>query len=289
MKEICCPYCASNHCDKEYDLKWKDERFATYHVARCKECDSGFVLPLPTPEELNDLYNSLNYQSEDRSTLDFTSASEEQINAKIKDDGHFVKNYGAHVPASGHVLDIGAGWGTLLKSFANRGYRATGLELSNLTSEFARNKLGLEIHNLPVERIDELPDQTYDLITMRHVLEHFYQPIDVLTSLRETMGDQSKLIVEVPDYGSYDRKSYGESWPAFGPYHLWYFSLASLQRLLSDAGFEILMFHTFMSDRILNGPSFFQRFSRRALNRLGGRQLFSGRSIGLIARKKRGQ
>jgi len=175
MSDICCPYCSSDRCDKEYDLTWKDERFATYHVARCKTCDTGFVLPLPTPDELDQLYNSLQYHSEDRSTVNFSASSEKEINARIAKDGSIVKKYHPHVPQSGHVLDIGAGWGTLLKYFANRGYETTGLELSAPTSEFARNTLGLDIHNIPVERIDELPDQTYDLITMRHVLEHFYE------------------------------------------------------------------------------------------------------------------
>jgi len=286
MNDICCPYCSSNRCKKEYDLTWKDERFANYQVVHCKQCDVGFVLPLPTPDELDELYNSMAYQADDRSTIDYSSASEEEINARIRTDSHFVGKYHPHVPASGHVLDIGAGWGTLLKSFANQGYQTTGLELSIPTSEFARNKLGLDIHSIPIERINELPDQTYDLITMRHVLEHFYEPATVLASLRKTMDDQSKLIIEVPDYGSYDRKKYGESWPAFGPYHLWYFSQTSLQRLLDDAGFEVLFFHTYMSERILGGKSLIQRVGRKVMNRLGGRHLFSGRSIGLIARKR---
>ena len=286
MSKICCPYCSSDRCKKEYELKWKDERFATYYVAHCKDCDVGFVLPLPTPDELDNLYNSLAYQSEDRATLDFTKASKEQIDAKIKHDGLFAKRYSPHVPPSGHVLDIGAGWGTLLKSFANAGYQTTGLELSIPTSEFARNKLGLDIHNLPIERINELPQQAYELISMRHVLEHFYDPTKVLTDLRTRMNGQSRIIIEVPDYGSYDRKRYGTAWPAFGPYHLWYFSRASLQRLLDDTGFEILMFHTFMSEQVLGGSSLAHKLGRKVLNRLNAKRLFSGRSIGLIAKKR---
>lgn len=286
MSELKCPYCASDRCGKEYELTWKDERFATYYVARCKACDVGFVLPLPTPTELDDLYNSLQYQSGDRATIDFSSASEQEIESRIKQEERILKKYQPHIPDSGHVLDIGAGWGTLLKFFSNQGFQTTGLELSEPTSRFAKEQLGLEIYNLPVERIEELPDQKYDLVTMRHVLEHFYTPKDVLLSLRERMTAESKMIIEVPDYGSYDRRAFGKEWPAFGPYHLWYFSRSSLERLLDDCGFEVLHFHTFLSEKIMKGNSLFQRSARSLLNRVNAKRLFSGRSIGLIAQKR---
>lgn len=285
MTDIICPYCSSDRCKKEYDLTWPLEGFSNYSVARCMSCDTGFVLPLPTPQELDDLYNGLEYHSEIRTTVN-ASSSDEEIARIIEENGRILRKYKPHVPPSGHVLDVGAGWGTLLKYFANYGYQTTGLELSTQTAEFARNKLGLEIYNIPVERIDELPDQTYDLVTMRHVMEHFYEPTAVLAKLRQTMSVGSKLIIEVPDYGSFDRKSYAESWPAFAPYHLWYFSRASLQRLLEDAGFEVLLFHTFMSERVLAGASPFHRIARKMMIRLGGKHLFTGRSIGLIAQKR---
>ena len=151
MNNLTCPYCSSTACKTEYRLKWRDERFANYEVARCKSCDLGFVLPLPTPAELDELYNSLEYQAGDRATTDFSKASQSVIDAAIKREEHFLPKYAGHLPTSGHVLDIGAGWGTLLKQFANQGYRTTGLELSEPTSEFAKNALGLNIHNKPTE------------------------------------------------------------------------------------------------------------------------------------------
>ena len=286
MSDLICPYCSSHKCKVDYDLTWKDDRFPKYQVASCADCKVGFVLPLPTQEELDHLYNSLQYHSEDRSTVNFAEADESVLAKRIEDDGKIIQKYEPHVPSSGSVLDIGAGWGTLLKYFDNQGFATTGLELSKPTSTFAREQLGLDIHNLPVERINELLDQKFDLITMRHVLEHFYYPRDVLTSVRERMTQDAKLIIEVPDYGSYDRKKFGTDWPAFGPYHLWYFTRENLSRLMADTGFEILHFHTFMSETVFSGSSPFSRIARKIANRLGGRYLFSGRSIGFIAKKK---
>ena len=286
MTEINCPYCKSSSCKVEYDLTWKDERFATYHVARCGDCDVGFVLPLPTPDELNELYNSLQYHEEDRSTINYAYASDEVINSRVNKEGRILRKYAPHFPPTGKVLDIGAGWGTLLKFFANKGYQTVGLELSTVTSKFASDRLGLDIHNLPVEQLDQVPGGPFDLITMRHTLEHFYDPSRVLQSVSQQLVDGGKVIIEVPDYGSYDRKKYGTSWPAFGPYHLWYFTKTSLNQILEDNGFEVLKFHQFMSETVLNGKSFPSRIGRSVLNRMGGANWFSGRSIGLIAQKK---
>jgi SAM-dependent methyltransferase len=254
-------------------------------VASCKECQVGFVLPLPTESELKVLYDSLEYHDGDRGAGNFWEFDEPRIAAQIQKDSAFVRPYQQHVPPTGHVLDVGAGWGTLLKSFADRGFRTTGIEISTTACEFARTKLGLNVFNLPIERLDELPEEKYDLVTMRHVMEHFYDPGTVLQQLHQRMKPDARIIIVVPDYGSYDRKKYGPAWPAFGPYHLWYFTRPSLQRLLADSGFDVIHFHTFLSERILSRASSAHRLARRVVNRLGAKRLFSGRSIGLIARK----
>ncbi len=286
MPELTCPYCSSRQCQTDYDLTWKDERFAQYSVASCRSCHVGFVRPLPTEVELNSLYNSVEYHDTDRRSGNFWEFDELQIQAAIDREAGFTKKYEKYLPQSGRVLDVGAGWGTLLKSFELKGFATTGIELSETACEFARNRLGLSVFNLPIEKLDELPNEKYDLVTMRHVLEHFYDPKSVLCQLRGRMNPNGKIIIVVPDYGSFDRRKYGPDWPAFGPYHLWYFTRPSLQRLLDDAGYRVIQFHTFLSDRILGGQSGFQKFAKKIANRLGASRIFSGRSIGLIAVSK---
>ena len=285
MSKLTCPYCNSSDCQTEYDLTWKDERFAKYQVAKCQTCDVGFVLPLPTPAELDSLYNSLQYHDEDRSTSNYFEASQQEVDSVINKEALIIQKYVPFVPDSGRVLDIGAGWGTLLKYLSNQGYQTVGLEMSTATAKFATENLGLEIHNLPVEKIEEIPGDPFDLVIMKHTLEHFYRPDLVLKSVNKKLVDGGKLIIEVPNYGSYDRKKFGTAWPGFGPYHLWYFSKPSLQRFLQSNGFEILKYHEFMSETVFGGGNWFHRKARSVLNRLGGKNIWTGRNIGLIAQK----
>ena len=285
MSELTCPYCNSKNCQKDYDLTWKDARFPKYSVASCSSCHVGFVLPLPTENELKSLYDSVEYHDEDRCAGNLWEMDESQLNAAINVESKFLTQFQEYIPPSGHVLDVGAGWGTLLKSFALQGYQTTGIEISEMACEFAQKKLKLDVFNLPIEKLNELPNAEYDLVTMRHVMEHFYDPKSVLQELHRRVSENGKIIITVPDYGSYDRKRYGKDWPAFGPYHLWYFTQPSLQRLLSDCGFDVIEFRIFLSDRIFHGQSGLQRGLRKVANRLGAKHFFSGRSISLIAKK----
>ena len=281
-----CRRCNSDRCNVDYRLKWKDVRFPNYSVVSCSRCDIGFVDPLPTPEILDQLYNSVEYHEKDRKAGNFWEWSESKVAAKIHQEAGFKSRYKKHIPGQGHVLDIGSGWGTLLKSFANDGYSATGIELSTTACQFAQERLGLKVLNIGVDDLAQLhSDEEYDLVTMRHVLEHFYDPVAVLKDVCEKISNGGRVVIEVPDYGSYDRKRYGEKWPAFGPYHLWYFNRTSLKKVLSDAGFRPVFFHTFLSELVFPGESVVPRIARKIAVRLGGNRVFSGRSIGVVAQK----
>ena len=61
---------------------------------------------------------------------------------------------GAHVPA-GRLLDVGCGHGLLLDEARKRGYETVGLELSREAARYARETLGLDVRELPLEAFSE--------------------------------------------------------------------------------------------------------------------------------------
>ncbi|MEM8943661.1 MAG: class I SAM-dependent methyltransferase [Planctomycetota bacterium] len=278
---VSCRWCDYFDSQVEYRLDWKDERFATYSVHRCPQCTFAYVNPFPTTEQLGMLYDSIEYHAEDRQAGDFWKMDSEQVEKTIQKERYFYVKY--DLPSTGTMFDIGAGWGTLIKYFSDQGWRASGMELAATQTKFAKEKLEVTVHQAAIEQLDDLNLGRFDLITMRHVLEHFANPLATLQSVRRRLHDSSKLIIEVPDYGSWDRRAYGDQWPGFGPYHLWYFSRSSLQKLLNAAGFEILGFKTFLSDRLFSKPGPARRILRSLANRLQAERIFSGRSIGLLA------
>lgn len=78
-----------------------------------------------------------------------------------------------------------------------------------------------------------------DLITMWHYLEHDYAPRDTLAHLAGISDEDTRLIIEVPDYGSLSRRLYGEHWQGFHtPRHTAIYTKQTLYRLLERSGWE---------------------------------------------------
>ena len=247
----------------------------------------AFTRPFPDDHTLRLLYDSVQYQSHDRGGGDPRGKTGLEIAAEVERERFFYSRYERWLPPPGPMLDVGAGWGMLMKYFQTRGWDVHGVEISSLQADFAGHQLGLAVHQCGVEELDSLNLPPLKLVVLRHTLEHFRDPRAVLANLRSLSAPRSIAIVEVPDYRSYDRRAYGDRWPAFGPWHLWYFSRPSLARLLNDVGYEPLHYDYFLSERIFgNKRSRIQRFLRRIANRLGAKRIFSGRNLAVVARRR---
>ena len=76
-----------------------------------------------------------------------------------------------------------------------------------------------------------------DIITMFHVLEHLPRPLSVLSNLRKTSKDSTKLIVEVPILENSETNDINGF---FSVQHMIHFSRSSLKNCFSQAGWRIL-------------------------------------------------
>ena len=79
----------------------------------------------------------------------------------------------------------------------------------------------------------------YDIVILRHVLEHFLNPVEELSQLRNLISDEGVLFIEVPGvfnlkYWSYDPVKY------FDIFHPFSFSLNTLTMLLNNSGFTLV-------------------------------------------------
>lgn len=283
---VSCPRCEISDSVVDYELEWKDARFPRYRILSCRKCGLSYVDPRPGHEQLSVLYDSTQYREVDAQLGNFWAMSEEEVAGRIACEFGFLQRYERWLPSSGKILDVGAGWGTLLKCFCQEGYVGVGIELSETAGRFARERLGLEVLTMGAEDLMDLHERDFDVVIVRHVLEHLPNPWTALGNIRALLKPDGIVIVVVPDYGSYDRRACGEKWPGFAPYHLWYFTRQSLRTLMKECGFLIVTFKQYVSKLVFpkRNASPICRVSRRLLSRIGGKRLFSGRSIGVIAK-----
>jgi SAM-dependent methyltransferase len=131
----------------------------------------------------------------------------------------------------GLLLDIGAGTGDFLKLAKENGWDVFGVEPNDGARNLAKQK-NLEIY----ETMDRLSGQTFDVVTLWHVLEHL-PDLEVITQQIESLiKPGGTLIVAVPNFKSFDAKYYKNYWAAYDtPRHLWHFSKTAMDQIFSSS------------------------------------------------------
>lgn len=155
------------------------------------------------------------------------------------------------MPSNVQVLDIGCGTGRGT-TVINRGKRNTvfGIEPDEFRCEAARAR-GLPVHHGFANRaaLEALRDEhgVFDVITLMDVLEHVPSPAELIADASEVLKADGCLIVSVPNvahwsvrlklfFGKFEYSDVG----IMDATHLRWFTRASIVRLLSSQGFEIL-------------------------------------------------
>lgn len=143
-------------------------------------------------------------------------------------------------PGQTRLLDAGCGPGYFVKAACDVGFGAAGVEVSQFAVDYARGVLGLDVS--PGEVTDrDLPDRTFDLITMWDVVEHLPAPDATLRALHDRLAPGGLIVISTGDFASLVARLSGPRWHLFNlPEHLWFFTPNSLRLLLRRTGFSPL-------------------------------------------------
>jgi len=135
------------------------------------------------------------------------------------------------------LLDVGCGTGDFLVACKNKQWKITGVEPNMKAKETAELKLKETI----VSDFSEIKSQTFDCITMWHVLEHIPDLTNYIASLKKILKPKGTLFIAVPNYKSYDAQFYKEFWAAYDvPRHLWHFSKKSISLLFKKEKMKVV-------------------------------------------------
>jgi ubiquinone/menaquinone biosynthesis C-methylase UbiE len=141
--------------------------------------------------------------------------------------------------APGKLLDVGCGMGFMLKRFQELGWESYGVDISSYATEYARSELGLNAYTGTIDKI-EFPESYFDLVTMVLTVEHMPDPKNALETLHRLMKPDAIIIIATHDIDGLWPKISKSKWQhLFVPEHLFFFSHATLKRLLKEVGFDI--------------------------------------------------
>jgi SAM-dependent methyltransferase len=131
---------------------------------------------------------------------------------------------------------VGCATGTYLAHAQARGWRVTGVE----SAAFARQQAARRTKGTVVARCEDLPaSQTFDVVTLHHVLEHVHAPVDFLRdSIVPRVG--GRLLVEVPNFDSLAARVYGRRWRDLRPeQHVYHYTRDKLASVVETAGLRV--------------------------------------------------
>ena len=141
--------------------------------------------------------------------------------------------------APGRLLDIGTGGGSFPYMASQRGWRVEGCEPNHWLCEWALENYGLPIR--PGTVFDQkYPANSFDVVTLWDVLEHTPDPKTEVRETHRLLKEDGLLVINYPDIGSWVARVMGRSWVFLLDVHLYYFTRATIRKLLEDAGFEIV-------------------------------------------------
>lgn len=221
-----CPVCGA--ADRSLWL-----RSLGFELMRCERCGHRYASEVLTSDALASGY----YNEPD------ADIAKRSLAAKRRRFGEYRELLTRSFPtgiAGRSVLDVGCNAGELLSLFRDAGCTVAGVEASPGPASVARARLGDRIWTGEVERV--LPEgERFNLITMSHVLEHIIAPTAVLRRLREALLPGGAILIEVPNAEDPLLRVWrGIYRPLCPGDHVSFFDTASLRRLVTDSGFDVL-------------------------------------------------
>ena len=133
------------------------------------------------------------------------------------------------------VLDIGCGKGHSLEYIAKErpGVVSAGIEMSSDAIAHLRNGVGAEVLSTDVDADWHIGHAgRFDLVILRHVLEHFLDPVAALTKIRSVLSANGRIYIAVPDTMHPNRSLDSE----FRVVHTYFFNETTLASVASRAG-----------------------------------------------------
>ena len=163
-----------------------------FNVLKCPGCGLVYVSPLPEKVLIESAHSDSYY----------APWLEDQRSKRIKMWEKRLRTLNRLSVNKGRLLDIGCAEGLFPEVAGKDGWDVTGTEISHFAARYGKEKLGLNI--IQGELIDmKFPDNTFDAITMWHVLEHTRDPIAVLREIRRILKDNGVFILAIPNLNNF--------------------------------------------------------------------------------------
>lgn len=235
-----CPWCNSENNSKFLELKDYFLTQENFEILECNECKLLFTSPCPAPDKIGDYYKSEDYLSHNESKKGIVPTIYNLVKkVNIKNKFKIATNRQQTTANNQNILDIGCGVGDFLNYAKEKGCNITGIEPSEDARKIAESKLGTKIFS--PEELQNIPNESFDIVTMWHVLEHVADLKTEIHHLERIVKKNGRLVLALPNYKSFDAEYYKDKWAAYDvPRHLNHFSRTSIKNIFNTTAFQLI-------------------------------------------------
>lgn len=174
-------------CEKDSTSLIKKENH--WSIVQCKNCGFVYVNPRPDEEHLRRCYQN------------YLPTEQDKLNSwRRMMSGVFLKSLEilekCYPIRSGRLLDIGCGHGFFLQMAREKGWKGSGIDISESAVSYAKSK-GMDVSSTTLFK-KAYDDEEFDAVTMFYVLEHLLEPVKYLQEVHRILKPKGLLLVRVP-------------------------------------------------------------------------------------------
>jgi SAM-dependent methyltransferase len=232
-----CPACAGTDIRENLRIRDYSVSGEVFQVWHCMTCHLKFSQDVPDSASITRYYQSEAYVSHTETRKGLVNRLYHAVRSRTLQQKRTLVSKDV-LSASPAILDYGCGTGAFLKVMKDAGWTTTGLEPDPLARQNAR-----QIHEIDAEapdRLTSIPDASFDVITLWHVLEHVHDLQNTLDHLKRVLKPEGVMYIAVPNHKSSDALHYGGSWAAWDvPRHLYHFSPDAMRTLMQRKGLTV--------------------------------------------------
>lgn len=179
IEDTNCPWCKS-----QKSTKWCEDE-APYLTVQCDDCKIVYIKHRLNENGRINYYK--NYNTEKHQELVKSSLREKMYKLENEFVTSFIKK--------GNILDVGCGGAFFLDSFDDTKYNKYGVEYGEDGFNVANKKYPNKILHGEFPLLDNIKDDTMDLVIFRGVLEHVINPKDYLLKAKRTLRNGGYIFI----------------------------------------------------------------------------------------------
>ncbi|MBX2921436.1 MAG: class I SAM-dependent methyltransferase [Chitinophagaceae bacterium] len=233
-----CPICKAENFESVFYVKDYTVSGREFEIVHCKSCGVRLTQNVPGENEIGAYYKSADYISHNHNSKGLISQLYRKVrNYTVKQKAGIIKKYTKL--SEGSLLDIGCGTGAFIYTMAQLRWNVTGLEPDADARNTAKALYGIE--TLSSDCLFSLPADSFNAITLWHVLEHVHRLHENVAQMKRLLTKDGVIFIAVPNYTCQDARVYGKYWAGYDvPRHLYHFSPHAMEVLMQQHNLKVV-------------------------------------------------